>query len=102
MIKLETLKELTLTLGFCVGDHTLYALNETSLKQILFWKVNYVFNEHYEVIPAITPKYNPDIFTPVGGNTRPKSVLASPVVKSKYEIEYILALFQKPMGVCSW
>ncbi len=87
---------------FCVGDQdTLYALNETSLRTDLYSGklIMFSMNNDYEVIPAITPKYNPDIFTPVGGNTRPKSVLASPVVKSKYEIEHILALgFRNPWG----
>jgi len=87
---------------FCVGDQdTLYALNETSLRTDLYSGklIMFSMNNDYEVVPSVTPEYNPDIFTPVGGSTRPKSVLASPVIKSKYEIEHILALgFRNPWG----
>ena len=86
---------------FCVGDQdTLYALNETSLRTDLYSGklIMFSMNNDYEVIPAITPKYNPDIFTPVGGNTRPKSVLASPVVKANMKLSIYLRLASETHG----
>ena len=55
--------------------------------------------ESFEVIPANTPVYNPEIFSPIGGDVRPESVLSTPGIKSKFEIEHILALgFRNPWG----
>ena len=87
---------------FCVGDQdSLYALNETSLRTDLYSGKLIMFSltESFEVIPANTPVYNPEIFSPIGGDVRPESVLSTPGIKSKFEIEHILALgFRNPWG----
>ncbi|MBB37707.1 MAG: hypothetical protein CL515_01985 [Actinobacteria bacterium] len=87
---------------FCVGDQdTLYALNENSLRTDLYSGklVMFSMDDDFNVYPAITPTYNPEIFTPVGGDVRPKAVLASPPIRSSFEIEHILALgFRNPWG----
>ena len=87
---------------FCVGDQdSLYALNETSLRTDLYSGklIMFSMNESFEVYPASTPSYDPEIFSPVGGDVRPESVLSTPGIKSKFEIEYILALgFRNPWG----
>ncbi len=87
---------------FCVGDQdTLYALNENSIRTDLYSGKLLMFsmNEDFEVYQSTTPSYNPEIFTPVGRDVRPKAVLASPAVKSQFEIEHILALgFRNPWG----
>ncbi len=87
---------------FCVGDQdTLYSLNENSIRTDLYSGKLLMFSmsEDFEVYQSTTPPYSPDIFTPVGRDVRPKAVLASPAVKSKFEIEYILALgFRNPWG----
>jgi len=87
---------------FCVGDQdTLYALNENSLRTDLYSGKLMMFSmdKSFEVYPATTPTYSPDIFTPTGGDIRPKAVLASPTINSSFEIEHILALgFRNPWG----
>ncbi len=61
--------------------------------------IMFSMNESFEVYPASTPSYDPEIFSPVGGDVRPESVLSTPGIKSKFEIEYILALgFRNPWG----
>ena len=87
---------------FCVGDQdTLYALNENSLRTDLYSGKLMMFSmdKSFQVYPAATPTYSPDIFTPTGGDIRPKAVLASPTINSSFEIEHILALgFRNPWG----
>ena len=87
---------------FCVGDQdTLYALNENSLRTDLYSGKLMMFSmdKSFEVYPAITPTYSSEIFTPTGGDIRPKAVLASPTMNSSFEIEHILALgFRNPWG----
>jgi len=87
---------------FCVGDQdTLYALNENSLRTDLYSGklIMFSLNEDLDVVAATTPSYDPQVFTPVGGDVRPKAVLASPTVNSDFEIEHILALgFRNPWG----
>ncbi len=87
---------------FCVGDQdTLYALNESSLRtDLLSGKlIMFSLNEDFDILPSLTPTYDTEIFSPVGKDVRPKSVLSTPGVKSKFEIEHILALgFRNPWG----
>ena len=87
---------------FCVGDQdSLYALNETSLRTDLYSGklIMFSLSESFEVLPVRTPVYDPEIFSPVGGDVRPQSVLSTPGIKSKFEIEHILALgFRNPWG----
>jgi hypothetical protein len=89
---------------FCVGDQdTLYALNENSIRTDLYSGklIMFSLNEELDVISSSppTPSYDPQIFTPVGGDIRPKAVLASPTVDSSFEIDHILALgFRNPWG----
>ena len=89
---------------FCVGDQdTLYALNENSLRTDLYSGklIMFSLNEELDVISSspATPSYDPQVFTPVGGDIRPKAVLASPTVDSTFEIDHILALgFRNPWG----
>ena len=87
---------------FCVGDQdTLYALNENSIRTDLYSGKLIVFSmdDDFELLQTDSPSYNPDIFTPVGLDVRPKAVLASPPVKSSFEINNILALgFRNPWG----
>lgn len=87
---------------FCVGDQdTLYALNENSIRTDLYSGKLIVFSmdDDFELLQTDSPSYNPDIFTPVGSDVRPKAVLASPPVKSSFEINNILALgFRNPWG----
>ncbi len=87
---------------FGVGDQdTMYGLYENPLRtDILSGKlIMFSVDDEFNIYNANTPTYDPDIFSPIGGDLRPKAILAEPAKKSNSEIKHILALgFRNPWG----